>query len=58
MSIEVIRDKPDRLHIDLDDETVVRHWISKTGKSKQEIAAAIEKVGNNIESVERELGCK
>ena len=50
--------KPDRLHIDLDDETVARHWIEKTGRSKQEIAAAIEKVGDNIESVERELRCK
>ncbi len=53
-----VRNKPDRLHIDLDDETVARHWIEKTGRSKQEIAAVIEKVGNNIESVERELGYK
>lgn len=58
MTIEVVLKKPDRLHIDLDDDAVVRHWIEKTGKSKQEIAAAVEKVGDNIESVERELGCK
>ena len=58
MSTEVTRDKPDRLHIDLEDKTILRHWTEKTGKSKQEIAAVIEKVGNNIESVERELGCK
>jgi hypothetical protein len=58
MSIEVSRAKPDRLHIDLDDETVLRAWIKRTGRSEQESAAAIEKVGGNIESVERELGCK
>ncbi len=51
-------DKSDRLHIDLEDETILRHWAKKTGRSKQEIAAVIEKVGNNIQSVERELRCK
>ena len=55
MTIEVSPLKPDRFHIDLSDEAVLRHWVKKTGKSKEEIEAAIKKVGNNAESVEREL---
>jgi hypothetical protein len=43
--------------IDLSDVAVVRHWTKKLGKSKEEIAAAIEKVGDNVETVCKELGC-
>jgi hypothetical protein len=43
--------------IDLSDIAVVRHWTKKLGKSKEEIAAAIEKVGDNVQTVCRELGC-
>jgi hypothetical protein len=48
--------KPDRAKIDLTDEVVARGWVKQLGKSKEEIAAAIEKVGNNAETVKRELG--
>jgi hypothetical protein len=48
--------KPDRAKIDLSDETVARGWVKQLRKSKEEIAAAIEKVGNNAETVKRELG--
>ena len=47
--------KPDRAKIDLSDEVVARGWVKQLGKSKEEIAAAIEKVGNNAETVKREL---
>ena len=53
----VTRLKPDRNRIDLSDEAVAHRWAKKLGKSKEEIAAAIEKVGNNCTSVRRELGC-
>jgi hypothetical protein len=49
--------KPNRAPIDLSDETLARGWAKKLGKSKEEIAAAIEKVGDNAETVKRELGC-
>jgi hypothetical protein len=49
--------KPSRTTIDLSDETVARAWTKKLGKSKEEIAAAIAKVGDNAETVKRELGC-
>jgi 3-isopropylmalate dehydratase small subunit len=48
--------KPSRATIDLSDETLARGWTKKLGKSKEEIAAAIEKVGDNAETVKRELG--
>ena len=47
--------KPERIKIDLTDETVARGWVKKLGKSKEEIAAAIEKVGDNAETVKKEL---
>ena len=43
--------KPDRNKIDLSDDVVARHWAKKLGKSKEEIAVAIEEVGDNCESV-------
>jgi len=49
--------KPNRSNIDLSDEVVARGWMKKLGKSKKQIAAAIEKVGANAETVKRELGC-
>jgi Protein of unknown function (DUF3606) len=48
--------KPDRTKIDLSDEAVARSWTKMLGKSKEEIQAAIEKVGDNAETVKRELG--
>ena len=57
MAIEVTPLHPDRAHVDLSDETVLRHWMKKTGKTREEIAAAIKKVGNNAETLARELKC-
>ncbi len=48
--------KPDRAKIDLTDDAVARGWAKELGKSKEEIKAAIEKVGDNAETVKRELG--
>ena len=55
MTFEIHHPKPDRSHIDLSNHTLLRHWIKTFGKSKKEIEAAIAKVGNNRESVEKEL---
>lgn len=53
MKIRPIR--PERGRIDLTDETVARGWVKNLGKSKEEIAAAVKKVGDNAETVRREL---
>ena len=55
--MEISPIKPDRHRIDLSDDFIARHWAKKLGKTQQEIAAAIEKVGNDPETVCKELGC-
>jgi phage host-nuclease inhibitor protein Gam len=49
--------RPSRNTIDMSNDVVARHWAKKLGKSKDEIVAAIEKVGDNCETVRKELGC-
>ena len=56
--MRITPDKPDRARIDLTDDVAARAWTKKLGKSREEIAAAIEKVGNNVSAVKKELGCK
>lgn len=55
MGIETSPVKPDRSHINLSSDALVRHWTKKLGKSKTEIEAAILKVGDNPETVAKEL---
>ena len=50
--------KPDRSRIDLSQKGVAKHWAKKLGRSQEEIAAAISKVGNNADTVMKELGLK
>ena len=47
--------KPDRLHIDPNDKAAVGHLMRSSGRSRDEVLAAIEKVGTNIETVRKEL---
>jgi hypothetical protein len=47
--------KPDRSRIDLSDGGIAKQWVKKLGKSKEEIATAIAKVGDNAETVMKEL---
>ena len=49
--------KTDRLHVDLSDD-MSRHWTKRFGRSKEEIEAAIAKVGNNAATLAKELGCR
>ena len=56
--MRITPDKPHRTRIDLTDDVAARAWAKKLGKSREEIAAAIEKVGDNASAVKKELGCK
>ena len=56
MSLPTSKPKPDRSRIDLSDDAIARQWVKKLGRSRDEIAAAIEKVGDNCETVRKELG--
>ena len=48
--------KPDRSRICLADDDMARWWSRNLGRSREDIAAAIEKVGDNCETVRKELG--
>jgi uncharacterized protein DUF3606 len=47
--------KLDRNRVDVSTPALARHWRKRFGKSKEEIDAAIAKVGYNAETVEKEL---
>ena len=49
--------KPERNKIDLSDSSTAYRWAKKIGKSTEEIAVAVEKVGDNCDTVRKELGC-
>ena len=55
MAIEIKPVHGDRGKVDLQDDSVIRHWTKTFGASKEAIAAAIEKVGNNPETVRKEI---
>jgi hypothetical protein len=38
------------------DEAAVKHWVKRLGKTEEEIAAAIEKVGPACAAIRKELG--
>lgn len=45
----------DRSRISLSEDYEVRDWSEKFGVSEERLRAAVEKVGNSAEAVEREL---
>ena len=47
--------KLDRNRVDVSTPALVRHWRKRFGKTEEEIADAIAKVGNNVETVKKEL---
>lgn len=46
---------PDRQRISLSEDYEVRDWSEKFGVSEERLRAAVEKVGNQADDVEREL---
>jgi len=47
-----------RNRVDISSKELARHWCRHLKKSKPEIEAAIAKVGDNAETVMKELGAK
>jgi hypothetical protein len=50
--------KPSRNCVDVSSKVAVRQWRKRLGKSAKEVEAAVAKVGNNAESVIKELETK
>jgi hypothetical protein len=55
--VEISPVKPDRNKIDMSNDIIARLWAKHLGKSQDEIKAAIVKVGDNPDTVCKELGC-
>lgn len=49
------RDRTPRNRIDLTTEELTRHWCKHFGASREELEAAVSKVGDNAETVLKEL---
>jgi Protein of unknown function (DUF3606) len=47
--------KLNRNRVDISTPDLARHWRKFFGKSEEEIADAIAKVGDNVETVKKEL---
>jgi hypothetical protein len=50
--------KPSRNCVDISNKVSVRQWRKRLGKSAEEVEAAVAKVGNNVETVIKELEAK
>ncbi len=46
----------DRSHIATQDQAEVRHWLKHFGVTKSELQRAIDKVGNSVAAVRKQLG--
>jgi hypothetical protein len=55
MTRQIRPPKPERSRIDLSNSGIAKLWVKKLGKSKEEIETAIAKVGDNAETVMKEL---
>ena len=48
--------RKERNRVDLSSKNLARHWCKRLKKSRAEIDGAIAKVGDNAETVMKELG--
>jgi hypothetical protein len=55
MALTSTSSKPDRHRVDLSTNDLVRQWCKHFGSSKADIEEAIAKVGDNAETVMKEL---
>jgi hypothetical protein len=56
MPLATSKPKPDRSRIDLSDDAIARQWVKQLGHPREAIEAAMKKVGDNCETVKKELG--
>ena len=50
------RGEPDRSRISLSEDYEVRYWTERFGVTKEQLAVAVQKVGNSADAVRRALG--
>jgi Protein of unknown function (DUF3606) len=49
------RGAQDRARVNVNEDHEVRYWTQKWGVSKEQLAAAVKKVGVSVDAVAREL---
>ena len=49
------RGEPDRSRISLSEDYEVRYWTERFGVTKEQLAVAVDKVGNSADAVRRAL---
>ena len=50
------RGAQDRSRVNVHEDHEVRYWAGKWGVTKEQLAAAVKKVGVSVDAVARELG--
>lgn len=50
------RGEPDRSRISLKEDHEVRYWTERFGVTKEQLAVAVQKVGNSADAVRQALG--
>jgi Protein of unknown function (DUF3606) len=50
------RGRPDRGKINMSEDYEVRYWCKHLGVDRGELQKVIDKVGNSVKAVEKELG--
>jgi hypothetical protein len=55
MALTIQPHHPIRNTVDIESGAARRHWVKLYGVTEQQLAAAIEKVGNNPETLRKEL---
>ena len=50
------RGAQDRSRVNVHEDHEVRYWTGKWGVTKEQLAAAVKKVGVSVDAVARELG--
>jgi hypothetical protein len=50
------KEQPDRSKINMHQPYEVKHWTHALGVSREELQKAVEKVGNSVATVRKELG--
>ena len=46
----------DRSHIAMQDEAEVRRWLKRLGVTRSELQRAVDKVGNSVVAVRKQMG--
>lgn len=50
------RGQPDRSKINMNEDYEVHYWCKHLGVTREELQKVVDKVGNSVKAVEKELG--